>query len=280
MLASYLAPANSDYFPFVDLNAARLRFMQANAVELPGLRTLPVPLIDMLSHENPSESGSGQGLMERDAAVRLARAVLDSFVNGRLDALPPAAARDALLIQSTAESCQSAATRGVWRRAVRGIANLTTPYLPAADTHALWERIRASACYRQFAGTHRTWADFLAAVAARDIDAIASSGAELAEQAGAQMSPEELTYLVVAMAGAEIARGSPARARAILEKTWRQLEHSDQYGLALRTVLAVARARPGRQIAYRERAHCPTTQPWAIFSEDSQARDFVTAHSP
>jgi spermidine synthase len=246
VLASYAAPANSDYFPFVDLNAARLRFMQANAVELPSLRTLPVPLIDILSRDAQSESASapsGQGLLERDSAVGTARAVLDAIVKGQLDTLPPAAARDALLMQGTADSCQSAATRGVWRRAVRGIANLTTPYLSAADTKPLWEKIRASACYREFDGTHRTWAAFLAAVAARDVDAIASTGPVLGTQAGAQMTPEELTYVVLATASAEIARGSPARALDILQKTWQQLDHSDQYGLPLFTVLALARHR-------------------------------------
>lgn len=47
---SYRVPANSDYFPYVDLNAIRARITQRNAVELPMLTALPVPLMDLLLH--------------------------------------------------------------------------------------------------------------------------------------------------------------------------------------------------------------------------------------
>ena len=48
LLASYRSPPNSDYFPFVDLNAPRLRFMNRNAVELPSLLFAPVPVVELV----------------------------------------------------------------------------------------------------------------------------------------------------------------------------------------------------------------------------------------
>src|SRR5262249_25057882 len=71
-------PANSDFFPFVALNAARLRYLRGDASELPGLTVLPVPFLEL------TLAGAGQGAtseppiqsgLARDGWVRTALAV-------------------------------------------------------------------------------------------------------------------------------------------------------------------------------------------------------------
>src|ERR1700683_3926195 len=47
-LQSMPVPPNSDFFPFVDLNAPRLRYMRQNALELPALTLLPIPFLELL----------------------------------------------------------------------------------------------------------------------------------------------------------------------------------------------------------------------------------------
>src|SRR6185295_3254040 len=44
---AYPVPVNSDYFPYVDQNAARFRFMNRNAIQLPELTMLPVPFLQL-----------------------------------------------------------------------------------------------------------------------------------------------------------------------------------------------------------------------------------------
>ena len=46
-------PPNSDFFPFVDLNAPRLRYMRENAIELPALTVLPIPFLELLDGAAP-----------------------------------------------------------------------------------------------------------------------------------------------------------------------------------------------------------------------------------
>jgi hypothetical protein len=96
MLAAFPVPANSDYFPFVDLNAARLRYTEANAIELPNLRMLPFPLTEMLAgNDHPVHAiPSGNGTLPQDASIRRARIIRDGIVAGAPDQLPPDHARD------------------------------------------------------------------------------------------------------------------------------------------------------------------------------------------
>src|SRR5260370_3195038 len=48
LFASYGVPANSDYAPLLDLNAARHRFMEKSAVDLVALVNLGVPILELL----------------------------------------------------------------------------------------------------------------------------------------------------------------------------------------------------------------------------------------
>ena len=41
VLEAVAVPPNSDFYPFVDLNAPRLRYLRANAIELPGSPCCP-----------------------------------------------------------------------------------------------------------------------------------------------------------------------------------------------------------------------------------------------
>src|SRR4029079_3657 len=43
----YPVPVNSDYFPYVDQNAARFRFTNRDAIQLAELTVLPVPFLQL-----------------------------------------------------------------------------------------------------------------------------------------------------------------------------------------------------------------------------------------
>src|ERR1017187_4203925 len=52
LVQSFPVPANSDYYPYLDLNAARYRFLQQGAGDLAGLNASSVPVIPMLEGTN------------------------------------------------------------------------------------------------------------------------------------------------------------------------------------------------------------------------------------
>ena len=56
LLAALGAPVNSDYYPYVELNAPLARFLRQDAREFPMLGTYPLPLIEMLDTEGPAWS--------------------------------------------------------------------------------------------------------------------------------------------------------------------------------------------------------------------------------
>jgi spermidine synthase len=250
LFRSYPVPANSDYFPYVDLNAPRLRFMNRTAIELPGLLTLPVPVLSILESERSRPEripASATGQLSRDVYVRAGRRIRDALQNGGTDGLEPALARDVLLTNMSAAQCREPKARDTWRRAVRELANMTGPYLTADELELMWRSVRERACYRDFAGSHRQWVDFLAAVASRQADAIIATAGVLLSTEGERSTDEEHALLIIATSAARLSRGEVAEARELLEGTWQRRDYPANYELSLRQLLALCHA--GQQSA-------------------------------
>jgi len=78
LLQTIPAPKNSDFFPFVDLNAPRSRYMQENAIELPALTDLPIPFLELLDGSAPrgqTVEPVASSILFRDQLVRRALAI-------------------------------------------------------------------------------------------------------------------------------------------------------------------------------------------------------------
>jgi spermidine synthase len=218
LLASYRSPGNSDFFPFVDLNAPRLRFMNRNAIELPSLLVAPVPVVDFLDADRirsgahvPSINSS----MTADVLSRQALVTRDAVISGRLEYLAHPASIEVAAIHLAREQCADADVRRAWRAAVRKIADYTTAHLSGGELDPMWSRVAATPCYRESSGVERQWADLLAAVARRDAAAIVRSGTLFLEQPDPALFADR-EYIVTALAAAHLQLGEVARARAAL----------------------------------------------------------------
>src|SRR5256885_320594 len=55
MFLTYGVPGNSDFYPYLDLHAAKYRFLQRTAEELTGLLAYSVPVVALLEGRNRSE---------------------------------------------------------------------------------------------------------------------------------------------------------------------------------------------------------------------------------
>ncbi len=121
LFASYGARANSDYYPVLDLNAARHRFMEKSATDVVALLNLGVPVLELL------EPAFARRPMNPAAQGRLLLRAHRERAPGRLRARFPAAAAGAAARHpdAAAEGPRSgeAAPAGVPRRArVRRVA--------------------------------------------------------------------------------------------------------------------------------------------------------------
>jgi predicted membrane-bound spermidine synthase len=235
-------PVNSDFFPFVDLNAPRLRFLDVDAFELTRLTLLSIPVQDLLRADTPpgpTLEPSSHSTLARDQQVRRALALRRALVGARLEDLDLRSAAAVVVLRTGAAQCADPRVQEAWKAAARNIGALTASYLSPAELADVWSSIRAAPCYREVSGPHKVWADLLAAVAARDAAQIVTIGARLLETTS-PLSQDERTYLTTVVATAYVRLGQSPQALELLTAHWDQLDHRGELALSLSELLALA----------------------------------------
>jgi predicted membrane-bound spermidine synthase len=256
LLESLPVPANSDFYPFVDLNAPRLRYLQRTAIELPALTVLPIPFLELLdgsSKRASTQEPAPDSALFRDRLVARALQVRRAAASGDLNGLDPLAARDLARLGMDAAQCAGAPGQEAWRGAVRRFSDETAPYLSAQELDPLWDRIRAGPCYRALGGDGRAWVDLLAAIGGRDAAEILRLGSGLLA-AQHDASPEDRAYLTTLSAAAALRLGEPARAHGLLLRQWSLINGPGKFSFALRDLLALSAPTPGRPALVRAAA--------------------------
>ncbi len=244
-------PANSDFFPYIDLNAPRLRYLRSTAIELPALTVLPIPLLELLGghvSSGPTAEPDANSALFRDRLVQRALEIQRAIERDDLNGLDPLSARYLAHLELTAERCGEPAGREDWHSAMRAISDETSAYLHAEELTPLWSKVLASPCYRAAAPEGRAWADLLAAIARRDAARIASLGSELLNASG-MLSDEERAYLTTVTVAACLGAADEAEARRLLQSQRPRIEHAGQFDFALRELLALTRSTSAKSLA-------------------------------
>ena len=219
LIASYNVPANSDYFPYVDLNAPRLRFMQSNAEELPSSLVLPLPLVEMLNGRGsaPPAANSPEPTASNEYAVR-AVAIADALASKSVAELSAATATTVLAVGMSSSQCAVPGADLVWRNAVRQVADATASQLGATALRRVWASIDASPCAPHASAESRNWLSLWRAVALRDGSAMQQAGAALLQQPAALQGPDDFAYVLSATALGALAVGKSAQAAMLLDR--------------------------------------------------------------
>ena len=252
LLRTILVPPNSDFFPFVDLIAPRLRYMRENAIELPALTVMPIPFLELLdgaAPRGPTVEPAAHSALFRDRLVRRALEIRRAVSSGSLNNLDPLSARYVWLIDTSRERCAAKIAQNAWKSAVRNINDVTAAYLNPAELEEIWNKVISSPCYRYVTGEHKAWADLLAAIAHRNAPEIVKLGTELLEPRTSN-SDDDLAYLTTVTAAAHVRMGEIAQARSLLQAQWRRFNHAGQFDLALRELLALTRSAGTETIAH------------------------------
>jgi spermidine synthase len=250
LLQAQSAPANSDFFPYVDLNAPRSRYLRETAIDLPALTVLPLPFFELLGAEipvGPTAAPAAGSALFRDGLVQRALQIRDALAGDNLNGLDPITARFLSHLDLPRDRCASGAGQAAWRVAVRAVSDATASYLAPAELEPVWRRVRASPCYAVMPAGVQIWADLSAALARRDAPAIAGLGAALLAD-DATLSTDDRSYLTTLAAAAEVARGQSRAARELLAAQWPMLNHSGRYAFALRDLEAIAAATSSRAV--------------------------------
>ncbi|MDH5288003.1 MAG: fused MFS/spermidine synthase [Betaproteobacteria bacterium] len=195
LLAAYDAPANSDYAPYLEANAARARFLGGGVSALFETRA-PVPMLEML--------GGGAPAATPPLSAALADAL--SAPPEAAPALAPEFAPFADALRAARELLRTCRPGGPVPLLLEGAVGVAMEInrLPAARAGAAWAAVKSGPCYAKLDSGLRTWVDLFAAVGARDANAMATLGARAAQEAPGAFAHD---YAVAAAATGDVALG-------------------------------------------------------------------------
>ena len=109
-VSSYPVPVNSDYFPYVDQNAVRFRFMDRDAFQLPKLTMLPVPFLQLAVPEwqaRSLEQAADFAQGRRETLSNRAGLITASIAENNFSLLPGEIVQSISTLDMPAESCRS-----------------------------------------------------------------------------------------------------------------------------------------------------------------------------
>ena len=214
----FAIPGNSDFFPVLDLNAARARFMGAQASDIVNLALTPIPAMEMLGGARPrgSISDVARPWLRRAEHTRQALAGRQYLVDGKLDHLakvPAALHGDFELTRLLAIECVHP-RRTVSMDQLHAVAGALIPHLSRDEMSAIWQKLKGAPCYARLGEPERAWIALYIAVSERNAADMARLGEGLLRRDGAPRRD----YLLGAAIVGRLALGERDQAA----KLWRE----------------------------------------------------------
>ena len=210
---SYEVPPNSDYYPFLDLNAVRSRFLDHSASGLMALRTSPVPVLDLLQARGgsrewrpPSAKGGvgtkdGYALLQLVQSARAIRAYLVEGEESALKRMPPSLRADAQICRRGLQGCFDPVEAQQWLGSLYTLATVVNPALGKAASNEVWNKVATSPCYGALPPVGKAWISLFAAIGARDAPRIAANAEGILARSDRMPKNRRGYLLSAAMAG-------------------------------------------------------------------------------
>lgn len=191
------APANSDYFPYVDQHAVAARFKHERADHLLGLAQARVPLPGPHFRTPPALTPGARPIQFEARDEALAARRLAAWMTDPRQPLPllPDALVEALFLAAARPGCENDPGMGVWQDAVVRLASQVLPRVDAAGAVPFLDWLQRKGCQGALAAD---WQRLLAAVAARDLLAQVMAAEALLGRPGAIRTPAARDYVLQA----------------------------------------------------------------------------------
>jgi len=218
------APMNSDFFPYLSLNAPRSRYLGETAFALTDLGEAPIPVLEMLDgHPRASEQPvtvTPDFLITKfqQQARRFAEFLATPASVTSMEDLGRAGFDLQLLMRELAVSTPQAPADKIVRAVLLNLASAVNPYLPASRLAPLWETLASQPGYSALSELTRNWFALHRAVGSRDAAAMVNLATHLLETTPKeQLSTQEASYLLTAGLTGALAQGDQKQAYALLE---------------------------------------------------------------
>jgi spermidine synthase/MFS family permease len=221
---SYNTPANSDYYPLLDLYAARALFTRASVKDLtnnPDLQLLPA--LEMLGHEPESLKSAevSAALFTRSSKILTANMLSGYIQYGRpwkLD-LPDGAGAGALRRYADKVRLEMSDCSGKlspddwWDGTFYVIAECILPYSSPHQLALFWQKAESSSCWSRISPSQQDFIRLLKAVDGRDGRMMAQTARKLLDEIPA-VHPVLQRYLLAAGMLGELSLGRTEDARS------------------------------------------------------------------
>ncbi|HET9580202.1 MAG TPA: hypothetical protein VFP44_20410, partial [Usitatibacter sp.] len=243
MLATYRAPANSDFFPLVDYRTSKTRFTGARASELGELLAAGLPMVEMLDGEfvptstpRPLSSATPGSVAAMNGWTVLGGITGRSEVRRRVNGerTEEDAGRTFRLWGS---ACSPDWTFDDVLPLMVRVAEVVNTQLDSRSSRPIWDDMVGSRCARALPPAEHRWLELFQAVAARDADRMATLGEALVSNVSTAGPQTEYAFLA-AVTGM-LCRGESQRAREFMDKSIKALRRG-QRATQLRYLDAIA----------------------------------------
>ena len=215
---SFATAPNSDFFPVLDLYAAKARFLNVHATEIVNLAVTAVPIMEMLQAGSArTEITSGpRPWLRRAEHTRQGLAARDYLLTGNdahLDSIAAALHGDIKLVRLLMIECLGPRAT-LSPEQFLTVTDALVPYLSKTELEGLWRKLRSSPCAARHPNWQKTWLELFAAVNDRDAPRMASLAEAMLRRPDLAQMPRRDYVLAAAITG-WLARGDRMRALAL-----------------------------------------------------------------
>ncbi len=265
MFDSFPVPANSDYYPYLDLNAGKARFARSNASLMREWSVAPLPVMELLHDERLRlDNVQLDGSFARVRAIAVAEALYVELMPAA-ESVSDAPNQPSEIMYLTARNLSHLRAQCAmgdnetetllgWYKTAR----VTLPFLVPERASALAAYMAEPACWAGASAATRDWLDLFRAIAARDVNGMTRFGTavllheeQLHEEQLDEKQLEELNrreYVLTAAMLGLIKSGQPKQAQALWmnygEEQFSQVIQS-KYALLVREFAKIGRPADG-----------------------------------
>jgi spermidine synthase len=248
-LQTFPITPNSDYFPVVDVNAAKARFMGKRATMIGELGTRDAFLVDLLegraapklSRDEIAPAGSEASLRQAQAAV--AYRIRDYLIDGPLPIgqanLPNWQYRAAYLL-SRLRNCAGVTSDAAWMDSFHEAGRILSTHVAAEDAEKVWALLER-ACATELSGILGSSLRLYRAVSKRDLQAVTTASSDvLSQSAKAALPREAVSFALKAGMAARLSLNAPQQALQLFESHGTQLALGDNPDMGMRILVGNA----------------------------------------